>query len=115
MKQVSAVIVGWRARTGTVLAALLLAAGLPSTALAKKSPHQRADQVPRYEERDAARPHAGKCSDRVIAAAEKRHHPARVRKCEESTIGGRLVYVLRMQKDGKVWNITVDAQTEREL
>jgi hypothetical protein len=64
-----------------------------------------------------ARPYAGKSKavDRIIAAAEKRHHPARVRRVQEATVKGRVVYVLRMQAGGKVWEIQVDAETEKEL
>lgn len=115
MQKQSTAIRRWRARTGTVLAALLLGAGLQAPALAKKDIRERAGEPPLVVQRDGARTHAGKTLDRIIEAAEKRHQPARVRRVEESTFKGRRVYVLRMQKDGKVWEIKVDAETEKEL
>jgi uncharacterized membrane protein YkoI len=52
--------------------------------------------------------------DRIVAAVEKQHQ-ARVRRVEETTVKGRKVYALRLQKDGKVWEIKVDAETGKEL
>jgi uncharacterized membrane protein YkoI len=52
--------------------------------------------------------------DRIVAAVEKQHQ-ARVRKAEPATHNGRRIYVLRLQKDGKVWEIKVDAETGKEL
>jgi uncharacterized membrane protein YkoI len=115
MQQESTAIRRWRARTGTVLAVLLAGMGLHASALAEKNARTRATEPPLYVERDGARPLAGKSLDRIIAAAEKRHHPARVRRVEEVTLNGRRVYVLRLQKDGKIWEIKVDAESEREL
>jgi uncharacterized membrane protein YkoI len=76
----------WRARAGVALVAALLAVG----AWAETS------------------------LDNIVAAAEKRHQ-ARVRKAEPTTLNGRRVYVLRLQKDGKVWEIKVDAESGKEL
>jgi uncharacterized membrane protein YkoI len=115
MQQESTGISRWRARVGTTLAALLVGWGMQSPALAKKDIRDKAGEPPLLVQRDGARTHAGKSLDRIIEAAEKRHRPARVRRVEESTVKGRLVYVLRMQKDGKVWEIKVDAETEKEL
>jgi hypothetical protein len=115
MQQESTTIRRWRARTGTVLAALLLGVGLQSPALAKKGVRTWTNEPPLLVLLEGARPYAGKSLDRIIAAAEKRHHPARVRRVEEATQNGRRVYVLRMQKDGKIWEIKVDAETEKEL
>ena len=61
--------------------------------------------------------HAGKAIsvDRIVAAAEQRHR-AQVVKVEETSVKGRRVYVLRlMSKEGRVWNIRVDAETGGEL
>jgi uncharacterized membrane protein YkoI len=115
MQQESTAIRRWRARAGMALAALLVGAGLQAPALAKKVTRNNAGEAPLLVLRDGARTYAGKSIDRIIEAAEKRHHPARVRRVDETTIKGRRVYVLRMQKDGKVWEIKVDAETEKEL
>ena len=98
-----------------VLAALLLGAGLQSPALARKDTRTRAEQAPLYVERDGARAHADKSLDRIIAAVEKRHRPARVRRVDEAILNGRRVYVLRMEKERKIWEIKVDVETEKEL
>jgi hypothetical protein len=115
MQKQSTAIRRWRARTGTVLAALLLGIGLQAPALAKKDVRGRTGEPPLVVQIDGARTHADNAVHRIIAAAEKRHHPARVRRVDESTFKGRRIYVLRMQKDGKVWEIKVDAETEKEL
>ena len=119
MQKQSTAIRRWRARTGTVLAALLLAVGVQAPALARKDTRSWTAEPPILVLLQGARPYAGnsKALDRIIAAAEKRHHPARVRRVEEETVKGRVVYVLRMQneKTGKVWPIKVDAETEKEL
>jgi hypothetical protein len=115
MQKQSTAIGRWRARAGTVLAALLLGIGLQAPALAKKDVRGRTGEPPLVVQLDGARTHAGTVLDRIIEAAEKRHRPARVRKWHEATINGRRVYVLRMQKDGKVWEIKVDAETGKEL
>jgi hypothetical protein len=119
MQQQSTVIRRWRARACTALATLLLTAGLQAPAFAGKNNRSWAAEPPVLVLVQGARPHAGnsKVLDRIIAAAEKRHHPARVRRVQETTVKGRVVYVLRMQRqtDGRVWEIKVDADTEKEL
>ena len=115
MQQESAWIGRWRARTGTVLAALLLSASVHTPALARKDTRHKGMEPPLLVLLQSAQPHAAKSLDRIVAAAEKRHFPARVRRVEEATHNGRRVYVLRMQKDGKIWEIKVDAESEKEL
>jgi hypothetical protein len=114
MQQESTSIRRWRARAATVLAVLLLSAAVHSPALARKGTRHGAEP-PLLVLLQTAQPYAGKALDRIVAAAEKRYYPARVRRVEEITVNGRRVYVLRLQKDGKIWEIKVDAETEREL
>jgi hypothetical protein len=119
MQQQSTAIRRWCARAGTALAALLLAVGLQSPALAGKNARSWSAEPPVLVLLQGARPYAAnsKVLDRIIAAAEKRHHPARVRRVQEATFNGRVVYVLRMQRqsDGRIWEIKVDAETGKEL
>jgi uncharacterized membrane protein YkoI len=115
MQQESTAFCRWRARVGTALAVLILGLAVQAPALAKKAPRTSSGEAPLYVEQDGARAHADKTIDRIITEAEKRHHPARVRRVEEATYKGRRVYVLRLQKDGKIWEIRVDAETEKEL
>jgi uncharacterized membrane protein YkoI len=115
MQQESTTIRRWRARAGTVLAVLLVGAGLQAPAHAKKDTRNKSGEASVQEQPAAARPSAAKTIDRIIVEAESRHKPARVRKWHETTIKGRPVYVLRMEKDGKIWEIKVDAESGKEL
>jgi uncharacterized membrane protein YkoI len=115
MQQESTAIRRRRARAGTVLAALLVGLGLQAPAFAKKDTRNNSGEVPRQEQRETASPRAGTSLDKIIVAVEKRYPGARVRKADPATIDGRRIYVLRLQKDEKVWNIKVDAETGKEL
>jgi uncharacterized membrane protein YkoI len=114
MQQESTAIRRWRTRAGTVLAALLVGVGLHAPAFAKKDTRNKAGERPPQVQPELVRPHAGTSLDKIIEAAEKRHG-ARVKRSEEITEKGRRIYVLRLQKDGKVWQIKVDAETGKEL
>lgn len=110
---------GWRIRADIALPALMLAMGWQ--ALAEARPDFRTQlpaEFPRYALHASARPLAQpsqKERDRIIEIAKKRYN-AQVVSIEETTVGGRRAYVLRMLTKGKaIINRKVDAETGAEL
>jgi uncharacterized membrane protein YkoI len=123
----------WRATAGIALPALLMAVCLQSPVSAKEAvnfrnrqeqrteapPEQPPAQQPPMQEPVQGRlapPRvlAGLSEDRIIALVEKRYNAKVVRK-EEGSLKGRRVYVLRMMSKDRVWPVTVDAETGKEL
>jgi uncharacterized membrane protein YkoI len=125
----------WTGRILPVLAIALLAAG-GVHAKDKKKKHNHDDQAaqaqagkpgepanpprmddkgksPDREGRDPPRPAPRISLDIAIEQAEKRHK-ARVVRAERSEEGGRLVYVLRLLSDERVWTVKVDSESGKE-
>jgi uncharacterized membrane protein YkoI len=123
----------WTGRILPVLAVALLAAG-GVHAKDKKKKHADQDtqaqagrpgeptnpprsddkgKSPDREGRDTPRPSPRISLDIAIEQAEKRHK-ARVVRAERSEEGGRLVYVLRLLSDERVWTVKVDSESGKE-
>jgi uncharacterized membrane protein YkoI len=125
----------WTGRILPVLVVALLAAG-GVHAKDKKKKHEHDDQAtqapagrpdeptnpprlddkgksPDREGRDTPRPSPRISLDIAIEQAEKRHK-ARVVRAERSEEGGRLVYVLRLLSDERVWTVRVDSESGKE-